>query len=192
MNVNSDHSQAEKDLVFLYALQALSPSESKDFELHLATCASCPQELETLRPVLESFVSWPTDVLRSPTNLWGRIANKIARETDTAPMAPPAIAGARPEWEKVASGISVKILAADMERDRVSMLVRLDPGAEYPGHCHADVEELHLLDGELMIDDKKLHPGDYIRAEAGSIDHRVWSETGCTCVLLTSAEDSLF
>ena len=45
--------------------------------------------------------------------------------------------------------------------------------------------------GELMIDDKKLYPGDYIRAEAGSVDHRVWSETGCTCVLITSTQDVL-
>jgi hypothetical protein len=40
-----------------------------------------------------------------------------------------------------------------------------------------------------MIDDKKLYPGDYKRAEAGGVDHRVWSETGCTCVLLTSYKD---
>jgi len=42
-----------------------------------------------------------------------------------------------------------------------------------------------------MIDDKKLSPGDYNRAEAGSTDQRVWSETGCTCVLLTSTRDVL-
>jgi hypothetical protein len=35
------------------------------------------------------------------------------------------------------------------------------------------------------------HPGDYNRAEAGSADQRVWSETGCTCVLLTSTRDVL-
>jgi hypothetical protein len=47
------------------------------------------------------------------------------------------------------------------------------------------------LDGELMIDDKKLYPGDYNRAEAGTADHRVWSETGCTGVPLTSTRDVL-
>jgi len=40
-------------------------------------------------------------------------------------------------------------------------------------HRHADVEELHLLQGELMIGDRKVYPGDYNRAEAGTIDHRV-------------------
>jgi anti-sigma factor ChrR (cupin superfamily) len=71
------------------------------------------------------------------------------------------------------------------------MLVRLVPGGEYPPHMHAGVEELHLLDGELWIDERKLYPGDYNRAEPGTGDKRVWSETGCTCVLITSAKDIL-
>ena len=98
---------------------------------------------------------------------------------------------AEPEWREVAPGISCKLLATDRENNRVSMVVRLAPGTEYPPHRHGGVEELHLLHGELMIGDRTLHPGDYNRAEAGSVDHRVWSETGCTCVLVTSIHDVL-
>ena len=36
-----------------------------------------------------------------------------------------------------------------------------------------------------------LCPGDYNRAERGSADKRVWSETGCTCLLVTSPSDVL-
>jgi anti-sigma factor ChrR (cupin superfamily) len=78
-----------------------------------------------------------------------------------------------------------------MRKHVVSMLVRLAPGAEYPPHGHAGIEELHLLDGELWIDERKLYPGDYNRAEPGTSDKRVWSETGCTCVLITSTKDML-
>ena len=39
--------------------------------------------------------------------------------------------------------------------------------------------------------EKKLHAGDFIRADSGRVDHRVWSETGCTCVLLTSTKDEI-
>ena len=91
----------------------------------------------------------------------------------------------------MAPGISCKLLATDADTHRVSMLVRLAPGTAYPPHEHAGVEELYLLDGELLIDDRTLHPGDYNRAEPGSADQRVWSETGCTCVLLTSTRDRL-
>ena len=90
-----------------------------------------------------------------------------------------------PAWEEVAPGIFCKLMATDAKEHRVSMLVRLLPGVEYPPHTHAGLEELFLLDGELWIDDRKLYPGDYNRAEAGSGDKRVWSETGCTCVLIT-------
>jgi hypothetical protein len=38
------------------------------------------------------------------------------------------------------------------------MLVRLDPGTDYPGHRHAGVEELHLLHGILKIDERTLYP----------------------------------
>jgi hypothetical protein len=50
---------------------------------------------------------------------------------------------------------------------------------------------LYLLDGVLMIDEIRLHPGDYNRAESGTGDQHVRSETGCTCVLLTSTRDVL-
>jgi anti-sigma factor ChrR (cupin superfamily) len=98
---------------------------------------------------------------------------------------------AEPAWEEVAPGISVKMLATDAERSLVSMLVRLVPGGEYPAHTHAGVEELHLLEGELWIDERKLYPGAYNRAEPGTGDKRVWSETGCMCVLVTSTKDIL-
>jgi len=96
---------------------------------------------------------------------------------------------AKPEWDEVAPGIFCKKLATDTEKNCVSMLVRLAPGTEYLPHRHAGIEELHLLHGELMIDEKKLYPGDYNRAEVDSVDYRVWTETGCTCVLLTSTKD---
>jgi anti-sigma factor ChrR (cupin superfamily) len=71
------------------------------------------------------------------------------------------------------------------------MLVRLAPGTDYPPHTHAGVEELHLLEGELWIDERKLYAGDYNRAEPGTGDKRVYSETGCACVLMTSSKDVL-
>jgi anti-sigma factor ChrR (cupin superfamily) len=89
------------------------------------------------------------------------------------------------------TGISCKLLATDEIHSRVSMLVCLAPGVDYPAHTHAGVEELHLLEGELMIDGRKLYLGDYNRAEPGSLDARVWSATGCTCVLITSPQDRL-
>jgi anti-sigma factor ChrR (cupin superfamily) len=191
MSTKRQHDQEHVDLVFLYALSTLPSSEVPAAESQIEKCDECRQELQTLRPLIESFVSWPTNVLRPSTSLWDRLARRIAHETGRERVAAPPQVRPMPEWEEVAPGISVKLLATDTEKNSVSMLVRLEPGTDYPPHCHAGLEELYLLYGELMIDEKKLYPGDYIRAEAGSIDHRVWSETGCTCVLLTSTRDRI-
>jgi anti-sigma factor ChrR (cupin superfamily) len=176
-----------------YAAQALATSEVAAAEAHIASCPDCQRELASLRPVMDRFVSWPIDVLRPTTSLQARLARRIAEETGKKPVLPPARSGkqtwSEPEWEEVAPGIDCKLLATDAERHRVSMLVRLAPGASYPAHTHAGVEELHLLDGELWIDEKKLVPGDYNYGAPGAGDERVWSETGCTCILVTSTED---
>jgi len=47
------------------------------------------------------------------------------------------------------------------------------------------------LSGELWIDGRKLVPGDYNYGAPGAADESVWSETGCTCVLITSTRDTL-
>jgi anti-sigma factor ChrR (cupin superfamily) len=187
----SDERCDQTDLVAVYALQALPPGEVAAVETHLATCSACRRQLETLRPIVDSFVAWPADVLRPPRSLWGRLAQRIADETGTDPVMPVTSQWREPEWEEPAPGIFCKLLATDPDRGCVSMLVRLAPGVAYPPHTHAGLEELHLLDGELWIEDRKLRPGDYNRAEPGTADQRVWSETGCTCVLITSTRDIL-
>ena len=191
MNTSRTDRCDQNEMTCAYAAQALSASELAAAEAHIASCPDCQRELESLRPVVNRFVSWPADVLRPTTSLHQRLALRISEETGTPPVLPPVRRWSEPEWEQVAPGIECKLLATDTERHRVSMLVRLTPGASYPAHTHAGVEELHLLDGELWIDGRKLVPGDYNYGAPGAGDERVWSETGCTCVLITSTKDIL-
>jgi anti-sigma factor ChrR (cupin superfamily) len=174
-----------------YALGALPASEVAELETHLTACDECHAWLVSLRPVVESFAFWPNDILCPSETLQQRLATRISAQARTEPTPAPRAQWIEPEWEQAAPGISCKLLATDAEHDRVSMLVRLDAGAAYPPHTHAGREELHLLEGELWIEDRKLYPGDYNRGEAGTADQRVWSETGCTCVLITSSRDVL-
>lgn len=205
MSPEPDKARCEQaEWVSLYVLRALPADEAPAVEAHLSACPECRRELDTLRPIIDSFTSWPTEVLRPPESLWERLTQRIAAETSEPlspapepsaavpePSAPAPEPWPEPEWKEVAPGICCKLLANDVERDRLSMLVRLGPGVEYPPHAHAGVEEVHLLHGELWINDRKLRAGDYNRAEPGSVDRRVWSETGCTCVLVTSALDRI-
>jgi anti-sigma factor RsiW len=191
MTTVDEESCGQSELTSAYVAQALPASDVVAAEAHIAACLHCQRELAALRPVVDRFVSWPTDVLRPPTSLQARLAQRIAADTGKEPVPPAAPQWREPDWEQVAPGIECKLLATDGERHRVSMLVRLAPGACYPAHTHAGVEELHLLQGELWIDERKLLPGDYNYGAPDANDERVWSETGCTCVLITSTRDIL-
>ena len=185
--MNTDHT----DRVMLYAMRALSSAEMADMDAHLVDCARCRKELAALRPVVDSLADWPADALAPTDVLWGRLARRIADETGREA---PRLADddwQEPGWKDAAPGLRYQLLACDPTTRLATMRVRLDPGCEYPCHTHAGVEELHLLEGELWIDERKLVAGDYNRAEPGTRDERVWSETGCTCVLITSYDDAL-
>ncbi|HEX5047070.1 MAG TPA: cupin domain-containing protein [Gammaproteobacteria bacterium] len=171
-----------------HAARAVTPREAASLERHLAACADCRAEIADLRQVVDELASWGMDILSPPASIRRRLAQRIG--AGDARSASPA-AHAEHGWNPVAPGIQVKMLSADASTDRVSMLVRLAPGFAYPSHQHAGVEELHLLDGELWIDGCRLTAGDYNRAEPGSADRIVWSGTGCSCVLITSARDVL-
>jgi len=181
----------QSELTCAYALLAMPPGQTSAIEEQISSCPQCQRELESLRPVVDAMASWPADVLRPSASLKERLARRIARETGRQPVLPAAPEWSEPDWEEVAPGISCKLLATDAENHRVSMLVRLAPGASYPPHTHAGVEELYLLNGELWIEERKLLPGDYNLGQPGTGDERVWSETGCACVLVTSTRDIL-
>ena len=192
MSDSTDRKHCEHvERVTLYALHSLPPDEAAHLDAHISLCAVCQEELDQLRPMIDYFVDWTCNGMRISDSVRERLARRISGEVGREILLPTTRTAAEPDWESVAPGISCKLLATDEERERVSMLVRLAPGVEYPPHTHGGVEELHLLDGELWINDRKLFPGDYNRAEPGTTDRRVWTETGCTCVLVTSTGDML-
>ena len=132
------------ELACVHALQALPASERTPIQAHIDDCVHCQRELESLRPVVDRFVLWPTDVLRPPTTLQARLSRRIGGESGK----PLTQQWSEPDWEQVAPGIECKLLATDGARHRVSMLVRLAPGtrmgvrrvacAGRQAHQHAD------------------------------------------------------
>jgi anti-sigma factor ChrR (cupin superfamily) len=184
------------ELVGPYALAALEPAETKLMEAHLPTCAECQHEYRMLTPVTRALTGWRAQAM-SPVSAWTRLKKYIASQDRRDRVVPPeagspiAPSWPEPQWREAAPGISCKLLSTDVETNLVSMLVRLLPGVAYPPHRHAAVEELYLLEGELWIEDRKLLPGDFNRAERGTADQRVWSGTGCMCLLITSPADEL-
>ena len=144
---------------------------------------SDPEEFELTPFCSDLLAEWPTDLLRPSDDVRDRLTQRIGAPAGTPVERQPW------KWDEVSPGIFCIQLTAQEKERIVTLLIRLAPGVDYPAHRHAAVEELFLLDGELCIDNRKLHPGDYNRSMPGTTDGRVWSETGCTCLLITSMDD---
>jgi hypothetical protein len=158
-----------------YALQVLPASEVAAAEAHIASCPDCQRELDSLRPVVDRFVSWPTDVMRPTTSLQARLARRIADEAGKEPVLPSAPPWSEPDWEQVAPGLECKLLAIDTERHRVH--ARPPRARRELSDAAACGRRAPSLDG-----------GSGWRAQAlqattttapGTADERIWSETGC-------------
>ena len=86
----NDDTAAVHDLAAVYALDALPPDEADVFEAHLATCASCQQEVAELRDVASDLASLssapPPDDLRAA--VMGAIDDVEQVSPPAAPAAP--------------------------------------------------------------------------------------------------------
>ncbi len=87
-------------------------------------------------------------------------------------------------------GVTFRLLHRDKQRDSVTCLLRLAPGARLPAHLHHGVEECVVLEGSVMVGRTRMGPGDYQRAEADSEHREQWTDTGAL-VYLSGPEDLL-
>jgi anti-sigma factor ChrR (cupin superfamily) len=95
-------------------------------------------------------------------------------------------------WEEVGiSGIKVKRLFVDPERDSVTMLVRMPAGAAYPRHRHAGPEQCYVIEGDLRVDNLAFFAGDYQYAESNSLHGVQYTEQGCLLLIVSSLHDEL-
>ncbi len=95
-------------------------------------------------------------------------------------------------WEEAGmSGIKVKRLFVDPERDSVTMLVRMPAGAAYPRHRHAGPEQCYVIEGDLRLDNLAFFAGDYQYAEPNSFHGVQYTEKGCLLLIVSSLHDEL-
>jgi len=98
------------------------------------------------------------------------------------------------EWQPLVEkeihykGIHVKSLRHDEESSRSpTILLKFEAGAVYPYHNHPGGEEVFVLEGDVLFNEKKLSAGDYLYTPAG-FTHKVKSENGCVLLLIVPEE----
>jgi anti-sigma factor ChrR (cupin superfamily) len=81
-------------------------------------------------------------------------------------------------WRPLAAGVDVKLLSRDVARGRMTAFIRLQPGAIFDAHEHAQTEECLVLEGEIHIGTHRLCEGDLHVAGAGTRHAPTWSPGG--------------
>lgn len=177
-----------------YVLSALDATEVQTFETHLADgCAHCAAELQTWSSVTADLACLAPPQ-SPPQALSARVQQRIAADSQ-ARLEEHGLLFARSaqlEWSPLPiEGLEIKVLSTDNERNLSTLLVRMRPGAAYPAHRHAAVEELFLLEGDLLVSGVLMRAGDYCRAEPGSLHTDIRSDSGCLFLSTSSVDDEV-
>lgn len=180
-----------------YALGALSQQEARAFENHLAEgCETCREELASFEATLTTLAC--AEETEAPdSRVRDKLLARFRDETLTNEAARKAswsdahsfvsIRSSEGEWRQLREGVLMKQLYVDRASGITTSLVRMEPGAFLPMHQHQGVEQLYIIEGDCNVSGEVLGPGDYHRADAGSIHERTFTVNG-TMFLLVAPE----
>lgn len=88
-------------------------------------------------------------------------------------------------------GIRLKVLALNRERGYATLLLDVAAGTRFPPHHHGGAEECYVVSGSLFTCGRRLGPGDFVHADAGSEHGELWTEEGCRVILVVPPEEHL-
>ena len=84
-------------------------------------------------------------------------------------------------WQKIAPDIAMKVL--DSDDSMQAFLLKLDPGACMPAHPHSLDEMCFVIEGDAMLGDFAVGPGDYHMARAGTEHGDITTRNGCLLLI---------
>ena len=179
----------------LYALGLLERENAAEVEAHLRSgCSFCATELAELREA--AALIGTIAAAAPPPELRERVmaiaSPQVWKQWDSGPRADlHAVRANEGEWQTVRPGVHAKELYVDRERDQVTMLVRMDPGASYVPHRHKSPEQCFVLEGDIRDGDDVFHAGDFQCKETGSTHGAQTTERGCLVLIVSSLGDEL-
>ena len=194
--MTGEHSiESVQECAALYAAGAMPPEEREAFEVHLRECEICAAEVRAFASVAAQLGE-SVQPLRPPAAVRERVlaaaasvaAEEAVIETDGVRF----VRSRHVPWRQgPAPALSVRPLGGDSQRGLHTSIVRMEPGAAYPAHRHAAVEEIFLIEGDLTVNGVEMHPGDYCRAEPGTVHTTVTTRNGCVFLALNSERDEI-
>lgn len=97
---------------------------------------------------------------------------------------------ARTEWvAHPVPGIRMKVLAVNRDRGYATLLLDVAPGTRFPAHHHRGPEECYVISGSVYTLGRRMGPGDFLHAEAGTDHGELWTDEGACVLLVVPPED---
>ena len=184
-----------RDLAALYALGSLTQHEARSFEEHLGDgCEGCTKELGGFDSVVTNLAFGGAPAEPSPglykrlqklTAEYGQVAHEMMKARPSRSFM--SVRASDREWHEISEGIQVEQLFVDPVSGLHTSLVKMSAGTRLPAHRHRGVEQFFILEGNCIVNGELLGPGDYHRAESGSIHEMTYTELG-TMFLLVAPE----
>jgi anti-sigma factor ChrR (cupin superfamily) len=188
----SAHGDAQS-LAALDALGLLDQAERLQLEQALV---SSPELREDIHALYEVAAALPRTLpMERPSS---SVRDRIVAHASSRTSQPAAIAAAmhfieRDEgWQPhPIAGLTVKVLSVDDRTGVATLLIKAAPGTTYPAHHHSGPEGCYVIEGEVLVAGRRIGPGDFHLAEAGSDHDPLYTETGATVLLVCAAADYL-
>ncbi len=166
--------ESKEQMAALYALGALAPVEYEGVRRDREVVERAEAWEPMLAPLAATLVP-----LSPPPDLFARIEQRIdSRATSFT------LGTGDGRWITVTPGLRVKILNTNPETRRQTILLDVDPGADYGAHSHDQDEEIYMISGDLQFGAISLSAGDYHLARAGSSHTRASTRGGCRCLVM--------
>ena len=128
--------------------------------------------------------------MRPPDSLWDKIDSEVDELTSPAARAVNIRTG-EGDWKPLVHGVDKKILFRDSTAGTESFLLRFAPGAWLPAHDHRLSEQCLMLEGELLIGDRRFGPGDFHAIPAGTPHPAVVSEGGALAFIVGEMRETV-
>jgi anti-sigma factor ChrR (cupin superfamily) len=194
--------ESQQEQASLYVLGALNDRERQAFEADLRASGELRELVRDLKRATV-LVARGTPQLDPPPQLREKILQQISGRNAPAEAKPglldSILSGLRfvnaddaKGWKQLpVPGAWIKLLSFDRDRGYAVVLGRLEAGVRYPAHRHETPEDICVLTGDLHIGGRRLGPGDFHHADAGS-EHGVnYSVEGCTLLAVLDAANPL-
>ena len=86
-------------------------------------------------------------------------------------------------------GIRMKVLSVNQRNGYATLLLDVQPGTRFPAHHHAGDEECFVVSGSVHTLGRRLGPGDFIHADAGTDHAELYTEEGARVILIVPPEE---